>query len=192
AAALRRHPQMPAAVANELEQRTEVDARLFGDRSRDVRFEELSAVTSRRFRRHLAALFGDGDESVGARTDVRILRNEAAVHRDPRNLDLQPAAERHPLASVARHVHQHALDPLHGYIDDDRPRRAREYQLDILARNQLEDGLQAVQYLVDVDRFEPAGLLLAVRRQLPQETRGTGDLAEQPFAVRPQRRIAVA
>src|SRR5262249_6950612 len=92
----------------------------------------------------------------------------------------------------ARHVHQHALDPLHGYIDDDRPRRAREYQLDILARNQLEDGLQPVQYLVDVDRFEPAGLLLAVRRQLPQETRGTGDLAEQPFAVGRQRRIAVA
>ena len=61
---------------------------------------------------HGAAHFGDRQQHVRARPDVRIAGEEPAIDDGGGEIDLDAAAVRHALARVARDVDENALDAL--------------------------------------------------------------------------------
>ena len=149
----------------------------------------LGCESDRRARAHGAWYLRDGDEQMGAGTDVGILRDESAIDRDRRQLNLQPPAVRHTFACVAGHVDEHSLDAFRVHIDFDRRRGPRKYQLDVVSRDPLQHALQIAEYTADGDRFEGAHLRVAVHAELSQKARGARDLTKQVLTLVPQDRV---
>ena len=126
-----------------------------------------------------------------ARADVWILRDEAAIGDDGREVDLQPPAGGHALARVAGDVDEHALDPFGLDVDVECGRALRENQLDVVAGDALEHRFHVAQHAVHADRFEGVHLPFAVDAQLTQETRRACHFTEQLLALMTEDRVAV-
>ena len=135
--------------------------------------------------------FSDRDEHVVSRADVGILREKPAIDDDRCQLDVQPAAMRHPLASIARDVDEDSLHALRLHIDVQGGRRFRQHELDVVTGHSLQHRLQIAEYPLQVYRPERHGLLVAIDGELSKETRRAGDFAEEHFTLMSQDRVVM-
>ena len=116
---LDRHPEMAAALCDELLQRAKIDARLDNHAPRArAGFNVVKLQGS--VRSGGAPAFRYRDKSVGAEPDVGMLGSEVPVHHDRAELDLQPPAKRHAFASIGSQVHEKPSDALGSSIHVER------------------------------------------------------------------------
>src|SRR5574339_843794 len=94
----RPHPQVTAAFGDQGLQRSEIDTRTVAAEAGNHRWSRghrLSGMWP-----DDSPLFVDDEEHVLAGAYMRVLRHEFTIDHHRIELDLQPAAERHPFAAV--------------------------------------------------------------------------------------------
>src|SRR5262249_38774536 len=86
-------------------------------------------------------------------------------------------------ASKCGDVDEHALDRTGFDVERERCRRLRQYHVDVVPRDPLQDWLEIPEDLVQLDELGCARLLVSVGRELPNEPCRSCDFIEESLTL---------
>jgi hypothetical protein len=162
------HPDAPAALLHDAEDRREPEARALPLLLR--REERLEDPRERRLV-DAAAGVGDREHHVGARRHAVVHRRVLLVEHDVGRLDGELAAHGHRVARVDGEVHEHLLDRagVGAHVPERRTGDHRE--VDVLPEQAPQHGVDARQHVVQVEHPRRDTCLRLNIEQLSREVR---------------------